>query len=665
MNRLMTVALVLCVTSSMGCAGATATQQDTPKEPQANTPLSESAAYAAAQAARQAAVARNLWERSIAAREAGDEVAARRVLMRLVREVPGASLNAAARVQLGDDALSRRDWSGALSWVEPLGRMGAIGFGRFRVIALAHEGQTSYAEAAEAWLAASRQASDEAKRRAAIDGAAQDLYLGGDLHEARRLAATLGPEGAGLRERVAPRLDGTTLQSLAGSVATTDPDTPWLSLLNARARCASGELGPCRRSAEIAAGSAEAEIAEEARRLLERVEAWDEVHPSKLGVLLPLSGPFQAHGQAALEGIQQALANAPHVDLVVRDTAGQAGLAAQGAQELILDEHVAAILGPIGELESRAAVTSAARFQVPHLVLSSSPEVCANVPTALRIRLSAGEKVEALARYAVTELGVRRAALLVPQQKARRQQMAAFWDELVRLGGEVRSVASYAPKQRDFKPIIGELLGADKPGKGTVDFDALFIPDDALEVRRLVPFLKYYGVRVKTRPSMKSTRRSQAVQLLGVEAWNSSAVIDAEGLTDNAVFVDTFFHDPDDRPVDHFVRAFYARHRRKPNAFQAEVYDAVNLLASAMKQAGGAAETSGADQATRDGLLEALLATKHHRGVTGHITVLDDGTMVLQPRVLTVHLEDIRLRVSEDEEAVLRRGVKRTRGRLR
>jgi ABC-type branched-subunit amino acid transport system substrate-binding protein len=172
---------------------------------------------------------------------------------------------------------------------------------------------------------------------------------------------------------------------------------------------------------------------------------------------------------------------------------------------------------------------------------------------------------------------------------------------------------------------------------------------------------------MKTHPNLKGTERSPTVQLLGVEAWNSSAVIDGERLTDNAVFVDTFFHDPDDRAVDRFVRGFYARHRRKPTAFQAEVYDAVSLLSTAMGQVvasepHGAEETSGADQTVRERLLKALLGTKHHRGVTGHITVLDDGTMVLQPRVLTVHLDDIRLRVSEDEEVFLRRRARRPRG---
>jgi branched-chain amino acid transport system substrate-binding protein len=530
-----------------------------------------------------------------------------------------------------------------------------VGFDRFRVLALAYEGQAHYAKAAAAWLEASKQAQDDAMRRMAVEGAAQDLYLGGKLADARQVAGSLGDASDGLRERVAPRLVPDVLQALAENVPLDDPDHAWLVLRHAQAECASGKLATCTASAETASKSADAKISEEARRLLERVKAWNQVRPTRLGILLPQSGRFRELGEDAFESIQQAIKGESHIELVVRDTAGKAGLAAQGAEELILQEHVAAIVGPIGEIESRAAVMSSARFGVPHVVFSSKPGVAKDAPTALRMRLSPEEVVEALARYAVTELRAKRAAFLVPEQKGRRRQMIAFWDEFVRLGGEVRAVEFYEPEQKDFKPIMRKLLGATKPGTGTVDFDTLFIPDDALHVHHLVPFLKYFGLRMKTHPKLRTTKRTQPIQLLGVASWNSSAVIDPEGLTENAVFMNSFFHAPDDRTVDRFVRRFHKRYRRKPNAFQAEVYDTVKLVASAMKG------LEGTDQTARDALMTTILGVKHHPGVTGHITILDDGTMVLKPRVLTIHLDDIRLRMSEDEEAHLRGGTGRRR----
>jgi branched-chain amino acid transport system substrate-binding protein len=594
------------------------------------------------------AEAARLWERSRAAEDVGDVVRVRRLLRRLVRFNPLTPQCVDARIRLAEDALARGDWSSAHGLVEPLKRDGREGYARHRVDALAYEGQADYQAAATSWLEASKLAEDDEVRKRAIDGSAEDQYLGGDVAGARERAASIGTSDTALRAALESRLDGSVLSKLVKSVPPGDPDRAWLALKSAQLQCAEGELVGCKADAQLAVTSFDAKIVEEARRVLMRVKAWDEVKPSRLGVLLPLSGPFQLHGQAALESIQQALQRAPHVEIVVRDTAGKAGQAATGAEELVLDEHVVAILGPIGEIESRAAVESVGRFRVPHLVLSSHPLVAEDVESALRMRLSASEKVKALARYAVIQLKLKRVAMLVPRQQSRRRQMAAFWDEFVRLGGEVSAAELYPAAQGDFKPVIGKLLGTDKPSTEVVDFDALFIPDDARKVRRMVPFLKYFGVRTKTHPKLKVTKRSPAVQLLGVEAWNSSTVIDGEGLTDNAVFVDTFFHDPDNKAVHGFVRDFYKRHRRKPNAFQAEVFDSVSLVSKAMQG------LEGDNHLTRQQLFMALVAIKHHRGVTGHITVLDSGELVLEPRVLTVDAEDIRLRLSEQEEAHLR-----------
>jgi branched-chain amino acid transport system substrate-binding protein len=594
------------------------------------------------------ATAGHLWERSRAADEAGDDVGARRLLRRIVRVTPLAPQSVDARISLAEDALERRDWSSAHALVQSVEAEGRQGYARHRVVALAYEGEADYENAAASWLEASKLAEDEASRKQAIGGAAQDQYLGGDLMAARRTAASIGTSQGALREELESRLDSDLLTRLVPVVPPEDPDRGWLALKSARLLCAEGELRGCKAAAEVAANSTDEEVIEGARLVLARVAAWDDVKPARLGVLLPLSGRFQRHGQAALESIQQALQGAPHVELVVRDTAGKAGQAASGAEELVLKEHVVAILGPIGEIESRAAVDSVGRFRVPHFVLSSHPKVTEEVASAVRMRLSASEKVKALARYAITHLELKRVALLVPRQQSRRRQMAAFWDEFVRLGGEVSAAELYAADQGDFKPVIGKLLGTHKPTLGVVDFDALFIPDDALKVRRMVPFLKYFGVRTKTHPRLKTTRRAPAVQLLGVAAWNSATVIDGEGLTDNAVFVDTFIHDPDNAIVHRFVRDFYQRHRRKPSAFQAEVFDSVNLVSKAMKG------LKGADHSTRERLFAALVGIKHHRGVTGHVTVLDSGELVLEPRVLTVDTEDIRPRLSEEEEAHLR-----------
>ncbi|MCB9727551.1 MAG: penicillin-binding protein activator [Deltaproteobacteria bacterium] len=594
---------------------------------------------------------RKLLDEARAARERGDGVRARRVLARLVREAPATSEATAARLDLAEDALAREDYDAARQWLPESGDVGRLEGAEHRLqrtLALAYEGESRYAEAARAWLAA-REVAEPAARAEAGRGAARDLVLAGDPGAGRAVAREDGVPDGELRRLVEERVEPEQARQIDAGVAPDDPWRGWVDLLLAKTRAAAGDLAGAREAALRARGAADAGTAADADALLTELSAQDQVEARRVGVVLPLSGQFQRLGEAALEGIQLAVAATPEVKLVVRDSAGDPAQAAQAAQDLVLDKHVIALLGPIGEVESRAVAEVAGRFRVPHIVLTSAPESVEGLPTSHRIRLSTAELAAAIARYAVTDLGIQRVGILYPDNPTGTRSMVAFWDEIVRLGGEVRAVEGYPGDQNDFKAPIQKLIGAAKPGTGTFDFDALFIPDDALTVKRLVPFLKYWDMVVRTDPGRHGTKRRPAVQLLGSAGWNHVSVVDrGENLTENAIFADGFAHDPDEARSDAFARAFFARYRRKPTTFHAEVHDATALLAQAVLK------VQGSDQQAREALLAALRSTRQFAGATGVIAVLDSGAVVRSPRLLTVDLDTIRPRLSEAEEQAMR-----------
>jgi ABC-type branched-subunit amino acid transport system substrate-binding protein len=595
---------------------------------------------------------RRLLAEAQAARGLGDSVSARRVLARLVREAPATREATAARLELAEEALARADFGAARGWASAGAGFGGLEGGEHRqqrALALAYEGESRFAEAAAAWLAARDKAAAAEGQREASRGAAPNLVLAGDPTAGRDSAREAGMGDGELRQLVEERAGAPEASQLAEQVAPDDPWRGWVDLLLAKARLADGDLAGAAEAAARARSSAEPGVAADADALLAELAARDVVEPRRLGVVLPLSGPYQKLGEAALEGIQLGVGSTPEVKLVVRDSAGDAVKAAAEAEKLVLDKHVIALLGPIGEQESRAVAEVAARFRVPHVVLTSAPEAVEGLPTSHRIRLSTAELAAAVARYAVTDLGILRVGILYPDNATGVRSMASFWDEIVRLGGEVRAVEGYPADQRDFKGPIQKLIGAGKPGTGTFDFDALFIPDDALSVKRLVPFLKYWDLAIRTSPGHGGSKKRPAVQLLGSAGWNHVSVVDrGDNLTENAIFADAFAHDPDEARSDGFARAFFARYRRKPSSFHAEVHDATALLAQAI------AGVDGTTQATRDALLAAIRATRHFAGVTGSIAVLDSGSVVRSPRLLTVDLDTIRPRLSEGEEKALR-----------
>lgn len=486
---------------------------------------------------------------------------------------------------------------------------------------------------------ASRDGVGEAPAPAA-PGSAQSASDVADPYDPRSAAR------AAVAALVEPELTPERLERLFVTVTEAGWWRGWIALRYARHACAHAQLDPCDAAARTASALATDEAARvEADALVARATAWREVRPRSVGVLLPTSGRFAAIGAAARAGVELALEGFPEVDLLWRDTAGDAEQAAREAERLILEDHVAALLGPVGELESTAVAEVSARYGVPHVVLSSAEDVAAIAPSVLRLRLSPEEQARAVARFAMSQIDARRVAILYPQSESGETLMAAFWEEVVRLGGEVWAVEGYEPGTTEFSPVVGRLLGAAKPGGGDTSFDALFIPDGAQTVRRLLPFLKYWGIPVRTRPGAGGG----AVQLVGAGGWNHPAVIDrGDNLSDNAVFADAFHYDPDDPVVDRFVKRYFVRHQQRPATFHAEAFDAATVLASAVVRVGDA------DHAARGQVLARLGQTRNHEGVTGLITVLGDGSVVRQPRLLTIDLDEIRPRLSEEEEEAVR-----------
>jgi ABC-type branched-subunit amino acid transport system substrate-binding protein len=419
-------------------------------------------------------------------------------------------------------------------------------------------------------------------------------------------------------------------------------------------------------------------------------EAFEKVETRVVGVLLPLSGPHAQLGQAAERAIRLAFEAYGGISLRVRDTAGDAAIAEQMARELVFVERVGAILGPIGrqEVARSAAVTRA--FGIPHVVLASQldPEV-ALVPTAspptvavveptpalmpgagvlavdpaappplpddtaVRVRTSPEEVAVAVARQAMMGLALTRLAVLRPSNPAAERVAEAFKAEVVRLGGTITDEVAYDPEFKDFKPFAEALLAASvaampksgrrrNPAPLNPLFQGLFIPDAAPRVRKLLPFLEFAGVRFRRAPG------TIGVQLFGVSGFHQPTLIDrGDGLTDNAIFADTWFESPDDPRAADFGKRFFAMHGQKAAPFHAEVFDAASVLADAV------IGVLPGDHTVRGIILKRLVQAAPRAGVTGVIAFAANEAT---PRVklLTVHGETIRERVSEDEERFLR-----------
>jgi len=376
----------------------------------------------------------------------------------------------------------------------------------------------------------------------------------------------------------------------------------------------------------------------------ELADAWRQVEPRTIGVLLPLTGAQAKLGQAAREGIELALAPLG-LRVIVRDTASDAGRAVQEARRLVAVDRVTALLGPIARAECDAVATVSRRFVVPHVVLASvvaGPSDGSAPDPVWRFRTSPSELAQVLARHARLALGIGRVAIVHPTTLAGGESARAFAAAFGETGGTVVKVFDYPAGGLKTDLMMQALMGAKRrTKKQVVPFDAVVVADQGSAGVLVAAELAAWGIPIRRGPGPAAGR----VQVLGLAGFATPLLVDrVTGLTDNAVFVEPWAAAVGD-PT--FVFAFTAKHGRPPQAFHAEAYDAATFLGRAVQlQAGG-------DQALRLALAAALTADATWIGATGEVRVTG-GHVAPRAHVMTLQGRTIRPRAGEDEELRLR-----------
>ncbi|MGH7289802.1 MAG: penicillin-binding protein activator, partial [Myxococcota bacterium] len=242
-----------------------------------------------------------------------------------------------------------------------------------------------------------------------------------------------------------------------------------------------------------------------------------------------------------------------------------------------------------------------------------------------RIGLTPGDQAAPLARFCAEQRSCRRYAILYPDDEYGTTFKNKFWEAVEANGGSVVALQSYAPGSVDWQTEIKTLVGLDNlsPGEAArvkerdklrrnatanaarlaspelsglppyVDFDAIFIPDDAASVGLILPQLRFFDVR--------------DVVYLGGSGWNNPALVKiAAREATRAVFTDEFFAGSARPEVAEFVRGFAAAYGGSPDAYAAEGFDAGAVLRNVLADAGD-----------RESLRERLLALQAFAGVTG------------------------------------------------
>jgi ABC-type branched-subunit amino acid transport system substrate-binding protein len=311
-----------------------------------------------------------------------------------------------------------------------------------------------------------------------------------------------------------------------------------------------------------------------------------------------------------LNGVRLAFEDFPDA-LVVRDTGADPEIAARLAERLAADPTVVAIVGPQRSNEAEAIAAVAERQGLPVLLLSQREGLDGRF--VLQAAVTQRQQAHAVVAHAAERLGVRRFAVLYPEEGYGRSFRDVFGEEVGRQNGTLVGSKGYAPGERDFAAAVAAVRGW-RTGK---ELQAVFIPDAA-----------------PTATALAAALRSAAPDLilLGSESWNDAPLISQAGAAlEGAVFADAFYPASRTPATQAFVSRFRSRAGASPTVFEAQAYDAGMLIRRAIER--------GAK--TRAEVLAELRETGSYEGA---------GRLSVAPHGLERELILLRVRQGEIEE---------------
>lgn len=346
------------------------------------------------------------------------------------------------------------------------------------------------------------------------------------------------------------------------------------------------------------------ELAERATNLMTQIEARSRVSSKTVGAVLPLSGKQGAIGYRALRGLQLGLGiysankKPSGFRLAVIDSEGNPDIARRGIERLVVEDNVVGVVGGLLSRTASAEASKAQEFGVPTLMMGQKAGLTEIGDFVFRNALTSQMQAERLAAVSIENLGIKRFAILFPNDPYGTEFANFFWDAVRLRGGQITAVQSYDPKETDFRGHVQRLTGnfyaedraeeyrlryrqylEKNPKRNArqgavspeeilppiVDFEALFIPDSAKAAGQIAPMLAYNDV--------------EGLRLLGTNLWNNASFVSrGQKFVENAIIVDGLYTGDKSFQASQFVRDFKEVFGEEPGMIEAQAYDSGLLL---------------------------------------------------------------------------------------
>ncbi|MFH1059443.1 MAG: penicillin-binding protein activator [Pseudomonadota bacterium] len=360
-------------------------------------------------------------------------------------------------------------------------------------------------------------------------------------------------------------------------------------------------------------------------------EAAESVQPRAVGVILPLSGNYAAHGRRVLASIELGLGLFSDGDraltLYIEDGEGDARRTAEAVTRLAKERQVIAIIGPLDAATSLAAARAAQENKVPLMVLSPQEGVTQAGDYVFQNFFTPADQVEALLSEVMDRRGQTRLAVLAPRTPYGQGFVKLFDAGVLARGGSVVRTLWYQTSQSDFTNDVKQLVhlppGSYRTGrpdspKPVIDFQALFVPDGSERAALIAPQLLYHDIT--------------GISVLGTSLWHNPKLLGQAGrYLGGSVIPDAFDPAAAAPLTTAFVRDFREALGQEPNVIDAHGYDSALILRSLLQ--------GPEPPRTRTSLRVALSGIKDLIGLTGQLTMGSDRRVHRPLQLFTVQGE--------------------------
>ncbi len=305
--------------------------------------------------------------------------------------------------------------------------------------------------------------------------------------------------------------------------------------------------------------------------------------PIKIGLIEPLTGPAARDGQNVVDGARLAereineaggVLDRP-IKLLLQDGKADPAESLSAAQKLLDRDQVHALIGAWASSATLAVMPLLQRYQVPLIVETSTSEKITEAGNPWVFRTSSNSEIDAntLKPYLVRDLGLHKVAFMAANNDFGRAVVENWTRVLKAEGAQVLEVAYHKPGETNFAPTLTKIKNSDA--------DSIVITSDVTTVANIVKQSYEMGLSGLKRVVTSGNPAEAIMRLAGEQA--------SEGLLLQNYWLPYAPPPGEEAASKRFVEAFEQRFPdRIPDKYATSGYDAVKLIAAAIKSAGSA-----------------------------------------------------------------------------